>query len=192
MAEVTIIKSEAPDELEPPDAETGEQSEEATPEAPYGYKADGTPRKRPGRKPGSGGGGGGSPGSRSLASLREPLTQRLVEYCGAPLALASPLAYSYWELRAEKTADSLLIIAARSKRTEKWIRRLITGSAGGDLGITLAGVGTAFLVDTGKVDPGGKVPHFFGLDNLYVELYGAWEEGASDNGRSRGLYAEVG
>jgi hypothetical protein len=188
MAEVTVVKSQAPEEIEPPDREIDPENE-VTEEAPYGYKADGTPRKRPGRKAGSG--GGSSAGGKSLQSLREPLIQRLVEYCGAPLAMASPLAYSYWEMRAEKTADSLLIIAARSKRTEKWIRRLITGSASGDLGITLAGVGTAFLIDTGKVDPGGKFPSWLGLDNLYIELYGAWDEASNDNCQARGLYAEV-
>jgi hypothetical protein len=189
MAEVVIEKTTVPEDLEPPDNQPEDSPSE---EAPYGYLADGvTPRKKPGRKPGSGGGSSGGGKSKSLSSLKEPLTQRLVEYCGAPLALASPLAFSYWEMRAEKTADALITIAARSPRTRKWIERLITGSATSDIGITLAGVGTAFLVDTGKVDPGGKIPSYFGLDNLYVELYGSWQEAASDNGRARGLYAEV-
>lgn len=188
---IQIVKTEAPEELKPPDSENENTDEETSEEAPYGYKKDGTPRKRPGRPVGGGGGGGGGAGTKSLQSLREPLIQRLTEYAGAPLALASPLAYDYWQARAEKTADSLLIIAARSPRTKKWIQRFITGSATGDIGITLAGVGTAFLIDSGKVDPQGKAAHWFGLDEMYVNLYGEYEHARGDNGQARGLYAEV-
>jgi len=187
MAEVTIISSEAPEELDPPDTPPEETSEEA----PYGYKADGTPRKRPGRKPGSGTGGTTPRSSKSLQSLREPLIQRLVEYIGGPIMLVSPIAAAVWEERVEKTADSILVLAARSARWRKWVERLIAGSAGGDLGLTLVGVATGVLVDTGRASPEGKVQHYFGIDRIYEELYGAYEEHSQNEENARGLYAEV-
>lgn len=199
---VTITKSEAPDELDPPDnppdevEETGDpdapygyESDGTTPKAPYGFKKDGKPAKRRGRAKGSTGTGGGS--SKSLASLREPLIQRLVEYIGGPIMLVSPVAAAVWEDRVEQTADSILILAARSARWKKWVERLIAGSAGGDLGITFIGVATGILVDTGRLSPDGKVQDFFKIGEIYAELYGAYQ-GARDNGENaRGLYAEV-
>lgn len=190
----SVVASEIPpEELPPPDDPDANPEPEPTDEAPYGYKADGTPKKRPGRKPGEGASGGTTPrSSKSLASLREPLIQRLVEYGGAPLALASPLAFAYWEERAEHTADSLLVIAARSPRTRKWIERFVTGTSTGDLGITFAGVLTAMMVDNGKVDPQSRFPHWLGLDSLYLELYGSFEAEAQNPSNARGLFAEVG
>lgn len=188
MAEVTIIRGEAPDDIDPPDNPDA-TPEDATEEAPYGYKADGTPRKRPGRKPGSTSSGGTS---KSLQGLREPLIQRLVEYFGGPLVFVSPIAAAVWEERAEKTADAILVLAARSNRWRKWVERLIAGSASGDLGITLVGVGAGILVDSGKLEPQGKIQSYFHIDQIYVELYGRYQE-ATTNGtvEERGLFAEV-
>lgn len=200
---VTITKSEAPDDLDPPDnpaeeevEETGDpeapygyESDGTTPKAPYGYKKDGSPAKRRGRAKGSSGTSGAS--RKSLQSLREPLIQRLVEYIGGPIMLVSPIAAAVWEDRVEQTADSILILAARSPRWKKWVERLIAGSAGGDLGITLVGVATGVLVDTGRLSPDGKVQDFFKIGEIYAELYGAYQ-GAKENGdNARGLYAEV-
>jgi hypothetical protein len=181
---VTIIRSDPPEDIEPPD-----NSEEMTEEAPYGYKADGTPRKKPGRPKGSPGTGGGS--TRSLSSMREPLIQRLVEYIGGPIMLVSPIGAAVWEERVEKTADSILVLAARSSRWKKWVERLIAGSAGGDLGLTFVGVATGILVDMDKVAPEGKVQHYFGIDRIYEELYGAYVEHSTNGDNARGLYAEV-
>lgn len=184
---MTTLETETiPEGLDSPD-----ESEEFADDAPYGYLKDGvTPRKKPGRKAGgSNSGGGGS--SRSLSNLREPLIQRLIEYVGLPLAAMSPLAFSYWEMRAEKTADSLLIIAARSPRTKKWIERLVTGSATGDLGITGVGIVTAMMIDYGRVEPDNKFTHWLGLDDLYLELYGSFEAQRKAPDMERGLFAET-
>jgi hypothetical protein len=108
-----------------------------------------------------------------------------------PLALASPLAYAYWEDRAERTADSLLVIAARSPRTRKWIERFVAGTSTGDLGITFVGVATAMMIDNGRVDPEGKIPHWLGLDSLYLELYETFDHEHSNPSNARGLLAEV-
>lgn len=200
---VTITKSEAPDDLDPPDNPTEEEVEETgdpdapygyesdgtTPKAPYGYKKDGKPAKRRGRAKGSTGTGGGS--NRSLNSLREPLVNRLMDYLGGPLMLVSPIAAAVWEDRVEQTADAILILAARSARWKKWVERLIAGSAGSDLGITLVGVATGILVDTGSISPEGKVQSFFKIDQIYVELYGTYQEAQSNGENARGLYAEV-
>jgi hypothetical protein len=200
---VTITKSEAPDDLDPPDSpeeepqeETGNpdapygyESDGTTPKAPYGYRKDGKPAKKRGRAKGSTGTSGGS--SRSLAGLREPLIQRLVEYIGGPIMLVSPIAAAVWDDRVEQTADSILVLAARSPRWKKWVERLIAGSAGGDLGITFVGVATGILVDTGRLSPEGKVQDFFKINQIYAELYGAYQTARETGDNARGLYAEV-
>jgi hypothetical protein len=198
---VTITKSEAPDDLDPPDnppeeveetgnpeAPYGYESDGTTPKAPYGFKKDGKPAKRRGRAKGSTGTGGGS---RSVQSLREPLVNRLMDYLGGPLMLVSPIAAAVWEDRVEQTADAILVLAARSARWKKWVERLIAGSAGSDLGITLVGVTTGILVDTGKISPEGKIQNFFKIDQIYVELYGSYVEAQANGDNARGLYAEV-
>lgn len=177
-----IEQSELPDNL-PLTEDTDEPSEEA----PYGYKADGTPRKRPGRPKGSTGGGGGSGGKID----KELLTTRLVEYFGGPLVFVSPIAAAVWEERAEKTADAIIVLAKRSARWQKWVQRLLTGSAAGDLGITLVGVGTGFLVDMEKLAPDSRVATFYGIPAIYAELYGAYQAAQNNGAEARGLYAEV-
>lgn len=174
----------------PVDLET--EPEEPSEEAPYGYKADGTPRAKPGRKSGSGGGTGGATrrSSASLQSLREPLIERLVDYGAIPLAMTSPIAAAVWEDRAEKTADAILVLAGRSKRWRKWVERFVAGTAAGDLGITFAGVFAGMLVDAGRMSPNGKMAHYYGIDEIYEELYGAYVEGQNGD-EARGLYAEV-
>jgi|SRR5215472_274232 len=184
MEGVTIIRTDPPDDVDPPDNPTEETSEEA----PYGYKADGTPRKRPGRKPGTGTGGGST---KSLQGLREPLINRLVEYIGGPLLFVSPIAAAVWEERVDKTADSILILAGRSPRWRKWLDRFIAGSAGGDLGVTFLGVGTGILVDTGRMTPEGNLQHYFGIDRIYNDLYGEYVASSENGENARGLYAEV-
>jgi hypothetical protein len=180
-----IEQTELPESLEPPDNLEDETSEEA----PYGYKKDGTPRKAPGRKPGSGGTGGGS--SRGKID-KELLTTRLVEYFGGPLILVSPVAAAVWEDRAERTADAIIVLASRSVRWRKWVERLLTGSAAGDLGITIVGVGTGLLVDTGRLAPDGKVASYYNIPEIYTDLYGAFESSRNGNGaEERGLFAEV-
>jgi hypothetical protein len=200
---VTIHKSEAPDELDPPDnpdveveetedpdAPYGFESDGTTPKAPYGYKKDGKPAKRRGRAKGSTGSTSGS-SSKSLQALKQPLITRLVEYIGGPMMLVSPIAAAVWEDRVEQTADSILILAARSPRWRKWVERLIAGSAGGDLGITFVGVATGILVDTGRLTPDGKVQDFFHIGEIYADLYGAYQGAQNDADNARGLYAEV-
>lgn len=202
MTETVIIQSEAPDELDPPDSETepleetgdpdapyGYESDGTTPKAPYGFRKDGKPAKKRGRAKGSTGSTGGS--SRGLSGLREPLIERLTDYIGGPIMLVSPIGAEVWNQRAEKTADAILILAARSPRWRKWVERLIAGSAGSDIGLTIVGVATGILVDSEKIEPNGRIQHYFGIDSIYVELYGEYISGRDDAGNARGLYAEV-
>lgn len=178
-----IEQTELPENLEPPDNE-----EEISEEAPYGYKADGTPRKRPGRPPGSSGGGGSKGGGKID---KEALTTRLVEYFGGPLLFVSPIAAEVWQERAEKTADAIIILAARSPRWRKWVQRLLAGSAAGDLSITMVGVGTGILVDTGRMAPDNRLASYYGIPQIYTELYGAYESAQQNGVDQRGLFAEV-
>ena len=178
-----IEQTELPEDLPEPEA-----TDEPTEEAPYGYKSDGTPRKKPGRP--SGGGGGSGKGSGGKIN-KEQLTTRLVEYFGGPLVFVSPIAAAIWEERAEKTADAIIVLAARSPRWRKWVQRLLTGSAAGDLSITMVGVGTGILVDTGRLEPDGKMARYYNIPQIYTELYGAYESAQQNGAEQRGLFAEV-
>lgn len=182
-----IEQTELPEDL-PPAGEEPPTEEEPSEEAPYGYKADGTPRKRPGRKPGSSSGGGSSKG---LEHLRKPLEQRLTEYLGAPLIFVSPIAAAVWEQRVEQTANSILVLASGSVRWRKWVERFVKGSAAGDLGITFVGVATGMLVDAGRVAPDGKVAQFYGIPDIYTSLYGEYVAAQNGSVEARGLYEQV-
>jgi hypothetical protein len=115
----------------------------------------------------------------------------LVEYIGAPIMLVSPIGAAVWEDRVDRTTDAILLLAARSPRWRKWVERLIAGSAGGDLGITLVGVATGMLVDMERIAPTGKTARYFHIDEIYAELYGPYVEGSNNPENARGLLAEV-
>lgn len=195
---VTITRTDVPEEIDPPDIEYEEtddpdapygfEEDGTTPKAPFGYRKDGKVAKKRGRAKGSTGGGGRT---KNLSHLKEPLMDRLVEYIGAPIAFVSPIGAMVWEDRAEKTADAILILASRSVRWRKWVERLIAGSATSDLGITIVGVFTGWLVDIERVDPEGAFPRRFKIDMFYHEIYGEFQRGTTNSDNARGLYAEV-
>jgi hypothetical protein len=147
-------------------------------DAPYGYKADGTPRKRPGRKPGVGGGSTGGGRKKNFDSLKEPLADRLVEYLGPPIGVVSPLGLAVFEQRADKTASALCQLAATRPRIARMIQGMIAGSSSVDLVLTGVALITAIGVDMHRIQPETMVSHYFGIDRLYYELY----ENAEQNG----------
>lgn len=179
-----ITRSEVPPE--------DEQRDNEDEEAPWGRKADGTPRKKPGRRQGSTNTGGG--GRKSLSSLQEPLADRLVEYFGPPIGMISPLAVAVLDDRAEKTAAGLLALAARRPRVRKMIDRLLEGSATADVGLTVVGMAVAIGVDHQRFDIEGKPSRYFKIDRLAEEVYSDTTAFYSANGngaQARGVYGEV-
>jgi hypothetical protein len=147
-----------------------ESQEEFPEEAPYGYKADGTPKKRPGRPKGSVGGSTGG-GSKKYEKLKEPLAEKIVEYLGPPLAFTSPLAAGVLDDRADKTAAALCTLAATRPRIARIIDSLLSGGASIDLAITGMALVTAFAVEANRIEPNSAASHAFGVDRVYYELY---------------------
>lgn len=167
-----------------------ETQDEVTEEAPYGYKADGTPRKRPGRPPGS---GGYTKKSSFSDTEKEKLADRFVEYLGPPISFASPLAFAVLEDRADKTATALIQLAKTRPRVAKFIRGMIEGSATVDIALTGVGMLTAIGVDIQRIRPDSMVSHYFKIDDFYVELYGQISEDIR-NGKvaKHGMMEEIG
>lgn len=164
--------------------EPQEKKDEVTEEAPYGYKADGTPRKRPGRPPGSAGGTGGRPRkTKNFDELKDPLAERLIEYFGPPIGFVSPLALAVLEDRADKTAIALCTLASTRPRIAKMITGMIAGSASVDLAMTGVALMVAVGVEMQRIDPGSMVSHYFNVDTFYVELYNQ-QEGTQENGHN--------
>jgi len=156
--------------------EEEKKDEETSPEAPYGYKADGTPRKRPGRKPGV---GGSSTGGRTKKydSLKEPLADRLVEYLGPPIGIVSPLGLAVFEDRADKTAAALCQLAATRPRIARMIEGMIAGSSSVDLVLTGVALITAIGIDLHRIEPTSMVSHYFRIDEMHQQLYPhEWEQ----------------
>ena len=155
--------------------------------APYGYKADGTPKKRPGRRAG---------GSTSLSKLEPELADKLVEYIGLPMTVISPLAAGVIDARAEKTSKALIRLADTSPRFRKALEAFVKGSAVSDLGLTAVAVIVAVRVDRTNQTPDemGMVARYFDIDEIYYQVYPETENtnGHEPMVRSMGLMGEVG
>jgi len=162
-------------------------------EAPYGYKADGTPKKRPGRPAGSGGGGGGR--KKNFDALKEPLAERIVEYLTPPVAFISPLGAAVIDDRADKTAAALCHLAATRPRIAKVIQGMIAGSASVDIVLTGVAILVAIGVDMQRIEPHSMPAAYFHIDEFWQELYG--QNGNGQNGaagvpaRRHGLLEEL-
>lgn len=167
-----------------------EKEDETTEEAPYGYKADGTPKKRPGRPAGSGG------YTRKAAfsdTEKDKLADRFVEYLGPPVSFASPLAFAVLEDRAEKTANALIQLAKTRPRVAKFIRGMIEGSATVDIALTGVGMLTAIGVEIQRIRPDSMVSHYFKIDDFYVQMYGEMAENIRNGTVERhGMMEELG
>lgn len=168
------------------DSNPGDVETEVSDAAPYGLKADGTPRKRPGRKPG---------GSVSLNKLEPELANKLVEYIGLPMTVISPLAAGVIDARADKTAKALTRLAETSPRFRRALEAFIAGSAVSDLGLTAVAVIVAIRVDKTEQTPDdmGMVARYFDIDEIYLQVYGQPEHqnGREPMVRSMGLMGEV-
>lgn len=169
------------------DGNPGDDNDGGIDPAPYGYKADGTPRKRPGRKAGG--------GTVSLSKLEPELAEKLVQYIGLPMTVVSPLAAGVIDARAEVTAKSLVRLADTSPRFRRALEAFVKGSAVSDLGLTAVAVIVAVRADRTNQTPEemGMVARYFDIDEIYLQVYGEPEmqNGQPPMVRSMGLMGEV-
>jgi hypothetical protein len=155
--------------------------------APYGYKADGTPKKRPGRPKG---------GTVNLNKMEPELADKLVQYIGLPMTVVSPLAAGVIDARAEVTAKSLVRLAETSPRFRRALEAFVKGSAVSDVGLTAVAVIVAIRVDRTNQTPEdmGMVARYFDIDEIYLQVSGEQENrnGSEPMVKSMGLMGEVG
>jgi hypothetical protein len=182
----TLEKSSLP----PPAEKEGEEVDE---DAPYGYKADGTPKKRPGRPAGASGGTRKATGTSvaKLKELKEPLAERLVEYLGPPIGFASPLALGVLDDRADKTADALINLAIKRPRIRKIVEGLVEGSSTVDLALTAVGIMVAISVDMQRSRPDTMVANYFDIPRIWEETYGEEVQQRQDIANAQGLMNEI-
>lgn len=141
-------------------------------EAPYGRKADGTPRKKPGRPAGSTNSGSLSKRTARFNLDKEEIADLLVEKVSLPVAVYSPLASFVIDDRAEKTAEALLVLAKHSPRLAKALAKAQQYGAVFELALLPLGIVTALLVEFGRLKPDSQVSIKFNIDVGYERLYG--------------------
>lgn len=159
--------------------------------APYGLKADGTPAKKRGRKPGS---GGGSSGSRNVgdSTFSKRIADELVEL-SAPLGVASPMAMVHVEKRADKTAVALVSISKKYPRVKAALNSYFNSVAYKDIVLFVTGIPVAVMMDYGMIPHQSKMGIPWGMEAIWQECYG--EEGsenqAGTQAEARGLASVI-
>ena len=168
------------------DGNPGDDKDGSIDPAPYGYNKDGTPKRKPGRKPG---------GTVSLSKMEPELADKLVQYIGLPMTVISPLAAGVIDARAEVTAKSLVRLAETSPRFRKALEAFVKGSAVSDVGLTAIAVIVAVRVDRTNQTPEdmGMVARYFDIDEIYLQVYGQPKNrnGSEPMVRNMGLMGEV-
>ena len=187
--------------LPPLDEETGSAyphsaESESESEAPWGLKADGTPRKKPGRKAGSSTGSGVSRSRSSVSdtAFAQRISDELVEL-SAPLAIVSPMAMGHVARRVDRTANALVNISRKHPRVKAAIITYFDSVAYKDIALFVLGIPIMVMIDYGKLKPDSKAGFPFQAQEIWMECYGDTQDGSefSPNGASyRGLAAELG
>lgn len=184
--------------LETDPADDPDDDLEPDSEAPWGYKADGTPRKRPGRKPGSGSSGGSVSGTRkgtaSDAAFAERIQDELIEL-SAPLGIISPMAVLHVADRAERTSKALTVIAKKHPAVKAAILTYFDSVAYKDLALFVLGIPVAIMMDMGILKPDAVVGRVWHMSDKWEELYGEGGSEFETNGYhpvgKRGLASEL-
>lgn len=144
-------------------------------EAPYGRKADGTPKAKPGRKSGSSSGGGSTTRSVSRgtndAKFAERISEELVEL-SAPLGLFSPMALLHVADRADRTANALVIISKKHPAVKLAIESYFNSVAYKDLALFVLGIPVAIMIDMGMLRKDAVVGRVWNMEAKYDSLYG--------------------
>lgn len=166
--------------LETEPTEASEWESVTSDDAPWGYKADGTPRKKPGRKSGTGSGSTSSTSSSSSRSVskrtpgdsafRRTVEQEIIEVF-VPMSLASPLAYAHVCNRAEKTSFALVKLAEKHPGVKAALESYFASVAYKDIALFIAGIPIGFMIDMGMMQKDAMVGRIFGMEDMYDELY---------------------
>lgn len=172
-----------------PEPEFGEGSNPA----PYGYKADGSPRAKPGRKAGGSNSGGGGTRTGGDKAFAERIAGELVEL-SAPIGLLSPLTMLHVETRADRTGVALVSLCKKYPRMRLAIDQYFNSVAYKDIAFFVAGIPVALAMDYQMLDPNSKIGVPFGMRKLWDEAYG--EDGTENPPERnpvpmRGLAAEL-
>lgn len=143
---------------------------EPSEEAPYGRKADGTPRKKPGRKSGS----GRSKARVSKAELERQLADRLGQVL-IPIGFVNPLAGAVIDDQVDKTANGLVVLMGDSPRFQRWIAQSLKAEAIWNVLALPMGIVVAFQVDSGNLHPAHFICNRFGIPEKFDRLVaGGW------------------
>jgi hypothetical protein len=178
--------------LETDPSEDELENDVADTDAPYGRKADGTPRAKPGRKSGSSGGTVSRRNSNDNA-FKERISEELVEL-SAPLAILSPLAMLHVVERADRTANALTVIAKKHPQVKAAILTYFDSVAYKDLALFVIGIPIGVMIDMGVMKPDAVAGRIWSYADKYEELYGeGGSEFAQTNGHvhARGLASEL-
>ena len=170
-----------------------EPESETTSDAPYGYKADGTPRKKPGRP--AGGSNSSSSGTRTKTdeALQERISAELTEL-SAPLAIVSPLAMLHVAERADRTSRALVVISKKHPAVKVAIEAYFDSVAYKDIALFVLGIHVAIMIDMQILKPDAVVGRVWKFGEKYDELYGNEGSEFYDQPRAeaRGLSAQLG
>lgn len=142
-------------------------------DAPYGLKADGTPRAKPGRKTGSSGGGSsGSKKSVSLANLEAEVADALGGDLAASIGTVAPLVAWVLTERADRTARALSRIAQRNPRFKDALVKALSYRDYVALAALPPALAVASMIEFGLLNHESMMSKRFGLDHAYEMLYG--------------------
>lgn len=132
----------------------------------------------------------GSVSKTTLDKLQADLAESLTE-ASAAIAVASPLAMSALDERAEKTASAIVTLAGGSPKLINALKKTVKARAVVTLAETLSAVSVAAMVDFGRVHPDHMLAEKFGVTENYYKAYPP-EENTSQNGgqvvRRTGLF----
>lgn len=158
-------------------------------DAPWGRKADGSPRRKPGRPKGSVNSGGGT--GRSNTKLETRVASELVDL--SALLMFSPMAMLHVERRSDKTATALVQLANRYPRIKDAINAYLQSAAYKDLVMFVGGIPIAIAIDFGRLRPNSIIGKPFGMEDIYDECYqtDGSETKPEWNAEPRGLAADL-
>lgn len=165
------------DELEPNSKELVVVNND---DAPWGYKADGTPRRKPGRPSGSSNNVARSQGTNRIGNLEAELRDAIGGDIAATIGTVAPLVAWVLDERAERTARALARIAKRSPRFRKGLEQALSYRDYVALASLPPAIAAAVLIETGIIKPDSRMSKRVsrsqeypeGLWSAYLELYG--------------------
>lgn len=162
--------------LPPLEVQPKEETEfemETDSEAPYGRKADGTPKKKPGRPAGSNSGTSTGRITRSAKdeAFQEEIRDEILELF-SPIALPSPLAYWHIGNRAERTSKACVVLAKKHPAFRHYLQLYFESIAYKEIAMFVTGIPIAFMMDLGMLRPDAIGGRIFKLQEGWEELYG--------------------